>query len=70
MGIYNIFKQILKWGNTEYIVPICDIRQYLEYLGYRASNFSDSVKQILNEMMRSKEIQNFAIEAGNLVITK
>lgn len=67
MDLHNIFKNLLKWDNSVYDIIISDLKLYC---GYHASNFSDAVKQTLNEMMRSKEIQYFTIEAGKLVITK
>lgn len=62
--------QLLKWHDTEYTVSISDIKHHCEYLGYHSSYFIKDVERTLNEMMYSKEVQNFAIEAGKLVITK
>ena len=70
MELYNIFKKLLKWNDTEYTISISDIRQHCEHFGYHPSYFIDDVKQTLNEMMFADEIECFLIGERDIVISK
>ncbi len=68
MELYNIFKHILRWGDTQYTVSLSDIKRYCEYLGSQVSN--SSIKQALDNLKLEGEIENFTMRVKELIITK